>query len=83
MTALKRLRVFQLYPPKTKFKKKYGWKYALMHMIFDVQQQDLQKKDRIVVVGNVVDSTDHTTYSYTIKDVPVRLMRLISVQNGL
>ena len=39
--ALERLVVLQLYPPKTKFEKKDGWKYAPMHMIFDVNQQDL------------------------------------------
>ena len=41
MTALQRHDVFQLYIPKTKFDKKYGWQDAPMYMIFDVNQQDL------------------------------------------
>ena len=41
MTALENTDVFQFYPPKTKFENKYGWKYAPMHMLFDVKQKDL------------------------------------------
>ena len=54
-----------------------------MHMIFDAKQQDLQHKARLVVGGHVVDSMEHTTYSFSIKDVPMRLMILIAVNNGL
>ena len=54
-----------------------------MHMIFDENQQDLQLEAKLVVGGNVVDSTEHTKYSSTIKDVSVRLMILISANNGL
>ena len=80
---LERIGVFQFYPPKTKFENKYGWQYTPMHMIFDVKKQRLQHKARLVVGGHVVDSTKHTTYSSTIKDVSVRLMILIAVKNGL
>ena len=41
MTELEKLSMFQLYPPKNNFEKKCGWKYAPMHMLFDVKQQDL------------------------------------------
>ena len=40
-----------------------------MHLIFDVNHQDLREKDRLVVGGHVVDSTEHTTYSSTIKTI--------------
>ena len=36
-----------------------------------------------MVGGHVVDSTEYTTYPCNIKDVPVRLMLLITVNNGL
>ena len=75
--------MFQFYPPKTKFEKKDGWQYAPMHMIFDVKHQDLRHKDSLVFGGHVVDSTEHTIYSYTINYVPVRLMLLVAVKNGL
>ena len=51
-------------------------------MIFDVKQQDLRHKFRLVVSEHVVDSTDHTTYSSNIKYVSVILMILIAVKNG-
>ena len=52
-------------------------------MNFYVKQQDLQHKDIIVVGVHVISSTEHTTYSSTIKYVSVRLMILIATNNGL
>ena len=37
--ALKKLDVFQFYPPKNNFQKKYSCQYALINMIFDVKQK--------------------------------------------
>ena len=54
-----------------------------MHVVFDVKQQDLRHKARLVVCGHVVDSTEHTTYSSTIKYVSARLILLMAVNNGL
>ena len=48
-----------------------------------MKHQELQHKARLVDRGNVVDSSDHNTYSSTIKDVSVRLIILIAVKNGL
>ena len=83
ITELDRLVVFQFYPPNNNFEKKYGWKYAPMHMIFDVKHQDLQHKAGLVFGGHVMDSMYHTTYSSNIKYFSVRLMILIAVKNGL
>ena len=41
MTELEKLGVLQLYLPKNNFDKKCGWQYAPMHMIFDVNNNDL------------------------------------------
>ena len=75
--------MFQLYPPKTRFWKKDGWQYAPMHLIFGVKHYDLRHKDRLVFGGVFVDSTEHNTYSSTIKYVSVRLILFIAVKNGL
>ena len=83
MTELERLGVFQLYTTKNKFEKKYGWQYAIMNMIFGVKQKDLLHNSRLVGGGNIVDFTEHTKYSYTIKYLSVRLMILIDLKNGL
>ena len=67
--------------PETKFDNKYGWQYATMHMVFDLKQQDLRHKARLVVGGNVVDSAEYTTFSSTIKYVPVIIILFIAVKN--
>jgi hypothetical protein len=83
MASLDRLQVFQYMPPNHKCEKSDGWQFAPMHMIFDVKQQDLRHKARLVAGGNVVDSTKYNTYSSTIQDVSVRLLMLVAAQNGL
>ena len=83
LKALERLDVLQLYPPKTKFKNKDGWKYAPIHIIFYVKQQALRHNIRLFLSENVVDFTQHTTYSSTTKDVSVILIILIAVKNEL
>ena len=54
-----------------------------MHMIFDMKQQYLQNKARIVVGGHVMDSTKHTIYSSTTEYMSVRLLLSIALKNGL
>ena len=44
MMALDKLGVFQFYPPKTNFEKKYGCQYEPMHMVFGVNQQGFRHK---------------------------------------
>ena len=65
------------------FKKEDGWQFAPTHMIYDIKQQDLRHKARLVMGGNVIDSSQHTTYSSTIQNLSVRLLMIISIQNNL
>eukprot|EP00957_Ditylum_brightwellii_P090553 6895904-Ditylum_brightwellii.AAC.1 len=62
--------------------RKDGWQYAPMHMIFDIKH-DLQRKAQFVVDGHIINSSDHNTYSSTVKDILVRLMILIALKNNL
>ena len=57
MHELERLGGFQYSPPKTKFENK-----ALIRMIFDIKKQDLRHKERLVIGGHVLDSSEHTTH---------------------
>ena len=82
MDALDRLGVFQYHDPGVKFARSDGWQYAPMRMIFDIKH-DLRRKARFVVGGHVIDSSEHMTYSSTIKDISVKLMMLIAVKFGL
>jgi hypothetical protein len=47
-----------------------------MHMIFDIKQQDMRYKARLVVGGHVIDLLDYTTYSSVIENLSVRLLFL-------
>eukprot|EP00957_Ditylum_brightwellii_P163261 12431085-Ditylum_brightwellii.AAC.1 len=82
MNVLERLRVFEYFDPGTSFLKEDEWQYAPMQMIFDVKY-DLRRKARFLVGGHIIDSSGHTTYSSTIKDLSVQLMLLIAVMNDL
>jgi hypothetical protein len=83
MTALNRLDVFEYKSPAHVCNKSDGWQFAPMHMIFDIKQQDLRHKARLVCGGHVIDSSGHVTYSSTIKDISVRLLMIIATQNKL
>jgi hypothetical protein len=83
MTALDRLNVFEYKSPTFVCSKSEGWQFAPMHMIFDIKQQDLRHKARLVCGGHVIDSSGHVTYSSTIKDISVRLLMIIATQNNL
>ena len=77
MEALKRLKCFKFHSPDTIFKKSDGWQYAPLHMIFDIKQQDMRYKARLVAGGNVVDSSAYNTNSTTVHDISVRLLVFI------
>ena len=83
MTALKKLKCFKFHPSNTQFSKSNGWQYCPLHMIFDIKQQDMRHKARLVAGGNVIDSSSYNTNSTTVHDISIRLMMLIAVKNRL
>lgn len=83
MDSLDRLGVFVYYPAGKIFARSEGWQFAPLRMIFDIKQQDLRRKARLVVGGHVIDSSEHQTFSSTIQDISVRIMMIIAVQNAL
>ena len=52
-------------------------------MIFDIKQQDLRHKARLVVGGNVVDACHLTTYASTAKLISIRIMWVLSKHYNL
>jgi hypothetical protein len=44
MSGLRRLNVFKFHAPNYKCDHKEGWQFAPMHMIFDIDQQDMNTK---------------------------------------
>jgi hypothetical protein len=83
MTAPNRLDVFEYKSPSYTCSKSDGWQYTPMHMMFDIKQQYLRHKARLLCGGHMIDSLGHATYSSTIKDISVRLLMIIATQNSL
>jgi len=83
MAGLERLNVFKFHSPNHKCDKNEGWQFAPMHMIFDIKQQDMRYKARLVVGGHVIDSTRYNTYSSVVENLSVRLVFLVASHQGL
>ena len=82
MTALKKLKCFKFHPSNTKFSKSNGWQYCPLHMIFDIKQQDMRHKARLVAGGNVIDSSSYNTKSTTVvEDVISELCKVIGIES--
>ena len=83
ISALDRLHCFKYHSPGKTFSKQLGWQFAPVHMIYDIKQQDLRHKARLVVGGHVIDSTKHIVYSSNVHNISVRLLLLLAMKNNL
>ena len=52
-------------------------------MIFDVKQQDLRRKTRLLIGSHVIESSIHTVYSSNIQSVSVHLIIIVAAKTGL
>ena len=80
---LEKLHTFKYYSPNKRFRKEDDWQYAPSQMIYEVKQQDLRRKARLVIGGHVIYSSMHTTYSSNIQSISVRLIMLIAAKTEL
>ena len=81
MTALNDAAVFIYHPPSYKVGSQY--QYAPLRIIFDVKQEDLRRKARMVAGGHVVNSTMHQSYSSVVHTRTVRLLQTIAMNEDL
>ena len=81
MTALDQARCFKYYPPT--YKVPQGYQYAPLRLIFDVKQENLRRKARLVAGGHVVNSNMYESYSSVIQTRTIRLLQTIAVNQGL
>lgn len=65
------------------FLKDNGGQHAPLQMIYNMKQENLRHKARLVVDEHVLNPSDFTMYSSTIKDLLVRLLMTVAVQNNL
>lgn len=81
MAALDKAKCFKYYPPTYRVSKEY--QYAPLRLIFDVKQENLRRKARLVAGGHVVNSNMYESYSSVIQTRTIRLLQTISVNQGL
>ena len=53
------------------------WQGTTLHMSFDVKR-DLRKKARMVSGSHIIDMMETPVYSYTFKNISVKLLHVIS-----
>ena len=81
MLALENAGVWQFHPPHFKPSKEY--QFAPLQMIFDVKQEDLRHKARLVAGGHVVESNMWESYSSVVQQRSIRLLETIALNEGL
>ena len=81
MSALNKAKCFKYYPPTYRVPTSY--QYAPLRMIFDIKQEDLRRKARLVAGGHVVDSNMYESYSSVIQTRTIRLLQTVAMSQGL
>lgn len=81
MAALDKAQVFQYHPGHFKISK--GFQYAPLRIIFDIKQEDLRHKARLVAGGHVVNSSMYESYSSVVQTMTVRLLQTIALKQKL
>ena len=81
MTALENAGVWEFRPPNYKLSK--GYQYAPLTLIFDVKQEDLRRKARLVAGGHVVDASMYESYSSVVQTRTIRILETIAMSEGL
>ena len=81
MGALDKAQVFRYQPSHFKIPKDY--QYAPLRIIFDIKQEDLRHKARLVAGGHVVDSSMYESYSSVVQTMTVRLLQTVALKHDL
>ena len=81
LEALEKLKVFRFHEPGKQMGNEY--QYAPLRFVFDVKQEDLRRKGRLVLGGHVIDSSEYENYASTVQSILIRLLLTIAEKNGL
>ena len=81
MTGLYNLKTFEFHPPNFKLGKDY--QFAPLHMIFDIKNEDLRHKARLVISGHIVDSSMYNSYQAVIQTMTIRMLMTIALSEDL
>ena len=81
MSALMKAGVFSFYPPNYRVPNNY--QYCPLRIIFDVKQEDLCRKARMVAGGHVINSSMYESYASVVQTRTIRLLETIAMNEGL
>ena len=81
MTALTAAGVWEFKSPNYRVGPSY--QYAPLTLIFDIKQEDLRRKARLVAGGHVVDSSMYESYSSVVQTRTIRILETIAMNEGL
>ena len=81
MSALTKAGVWDFRPANFRLDKSY--QFAPLTLIFDVKQEDLRRKARLVAGGHVVDSSMYESYSSVVQTRTIRILETIAMNEGL
>ena len=81
MMALEAAGVWAYYPPH--YKPSAEYQFTPLTMIFDIKQEDLRRKARLVAGGHVVESNMYESYSSVVQQRTIRLLETIVLNEGL
>ena len=76
------MKLFRKIPSSLCKAREKGFRFARLRIIFDVKV-DLRRKSRLVIGGNIVDSSGNEVYASTIKSVSSRILITIAAANNL
>ena len=62
--------------------RKKGFQFASLRIVFDVKV-DLRRNSRLVIGGDVINSSVHEVYAYTMKSVSAIILMTIAAANDL
>ena len=81
MNALTKAQVWDFKPPNHKLEQ--GYQFAPLTLIFDVKQEDLRRKARLVAGGHVVDSSMYESYASVVQTRTIRILETIAMNENL
>ena len=81
MTALQKAGVWEFYSPHSKPKE--GYQYAPLRLIFNIKEDGLRRKARMVAEGYVIESSMFENYSSVVQTRTIRILETIAINEGL
>lgn len=81
LKTLEKANVIAFYPPNYNFGKEF--QFCPLHMIFDIKQEDLRRKARMVAGRHVINATMYESHSSVVQTRTIRILEIFAMNEGL